>query len=170
MLCKSFGFEYEGLIRFSPLNPRPLCIMDIVNSRLLGCCADPVVIMCWASQFYSHLTSSKLLQALGLNVNKDVVRQVAGSFDGGLALLQQLMPAVLRSLHHSSTSVCTASSPFLTAYLARMKNVLRRQGGEVGATTKQWLLLILRVRVYEMRGSVCAWRIALRSGRDNSAP
>jgi hypothetical protein len=86
------------------------------------------------------------VQALGLNVNKDVVRQVAGSFDSGLSLLQQLMPAALRSLHNPSRSVCTACSPFLTAYLARLKNIARRQGNELDAVSQHWLLLILQVR------------------------
>jgi hypothetical protein len=61
------------------------------------------------------------LKALGVDFNKDVVREVAGSFDLGLSLMKQLMPVPLRSLHYPSRAVCTSSSPFLTAYLAQAR-------------------------------------------------
>lgn len=84
------------------------------------------------------------MQALGLNVDQAVVQQVAGTFNSGVAMLQQLMPAVLCTLRYREGGVCAACAPFLTSYLARVKNVAKRQGGELDEDSQRWLLLILQ--------------------------
>ena len=68
--------------------------------------------------------------------------EVSEALAVGQRLLAQVMPPVLRTLAYESSVVCLSCMQFLNSFLARVKNVSKRQGGLDDAAQQQLLMIM----------------------------
>lgn len=85
------------------------------------------------------------MQALGVEVDTNVSGEAGEALTVGQQLLARVMPPVLRTLAYESSTVCLSCMQFLNSFLARVKNVCKRQGG-LDETAQQQLLMIMQAR------------------------
>ena len=85
------------------------------------------------------------MQALGLQLDGNVSHDIARALDVGETMLQQLTPAVLRTLHSPDGAVRLACVPFLSAHLARLKTQSKRSNGALPEAAQQGLHRLFEV-------------------------
>lgn len=83
------------------------------------------------------------MQALGVEIQTHVNGETSEALAVGQQLLARIMPPALRTLAYESSAVCLSCMQFLNSFLARVKNVSKRQGG-LDDTSQQQLLLIMQ--------------------------
>lgn len=88
------------------------------------------------------------MQALGVEVNADASGEVSEALAVGQRLLAKVMPPVLRTLAYEHSTVCLSCMAYLNSFLARVRNVYKRQGG-LDETSQQQLLMIMQVRLLQ---------------------
>ena len=91
------------------------------------------------------------MQALGIDVDSIAYADASASMTAGQQVLEQLMSPVLRTLCYENSRVRLSCMPFLTGYLARVRNASKRLGG-IDTSLRPQLLQVMEVLSLSLPG------------------
>lgn len=103
------------------------------------------------------------LQAVGVQLGDDVVREAMGSAQTAVAMMEQLFPAVVRVLRVPEEDVSVIVAPFMLSYVNRMK-MMQKRCGELGVVERGQLVRVLEGAAVCARFSRDSTLYAVREG------